>query len=169
MKVPASAAPDVQESFRELHRAVDVFNGTKDIDLRGRRITNAGRSEQDADYVTKSELSSDASGDIVNVTTNGVRSLAGTANQVIADAPTGAVTLSLPQNIHAGSTPTFAGAAFTGRVNLKNYTVATLPVGTRGDVAYVTDALLPAFLGAVGGGGANVVPVFFDGTNWIVF
>lgn len=39
----------------------------------------------------------------------GVTSITGTTNQVIASAATGAVTLSLPQDIATGSTPTFAG------------------------------------------------------------
>lgn len=52
-------------------------------------------------------------------------------------------------------------------VRLKNYTVATLPAGTQGDTAYVTDALAPTFLAAVVGGGAVVTPVFYDGSNWV--
>lgn len=40
---------------------------------------------------------------------NGVLSITGTANQVIASSSTGNVTLSLPQNIHTGATPQFAG------------------------------------------------------------
>lgn len=51
--------------------------------------------------------------------------------------------------------------------NLKGYTVATLPAGVQGDVAYVTDALAPAYLTTVVGGGAIVTPVFYDGTNWV--
>jgi len=65
------------------------------------------------------------------------------------------------------STPTYAGAIFTAPARLKGYTVATLPAGTQGDVAYVTDALAPTFLTAVVGGGAMVTPVFYDGTNWV--
>ncbi len=41
--------------------------------------------------------------------TGGVTSITGTANQVIASASTGAVTLSTPQNIGTASTPTFGG------------------------------------------------------------
>jgi hypothetical protein len=48
---------------------------------------------------------------------NGVTSITGTANQVIASASTGAVTLSLPQNINSGATPTFTGTNFTGIPN----------------------------------------------------
>lgn len=43
----------------------------------------------------------------------GVTSITGTTNQVIASAATGAVTLSLPQDIATGSTPTFAGMTLT--------------------------------------------------------
>jgi hypothetical protein len=53
------------------------------------------------------------------------------------------------------------------RLRLQAYTVATLPAGTQGDTAFVTDALAPVFLGVIAGGGAVVTPVFYDGTNWI--
>lgn len=46
--------------------------------------------------------------DIDFSTAAGVTSITGTANQVIASASTGAVTLSLPQSIHTGAGPTFA-------------------------------------------------------------
>jgi hypothetical protein len=49
---------------------------------------------------------------------------------------------------------------------LPQYTVATLPAGPLGATAYVTDALAPTYNSIVVGGGAFVVPVFFDGTNW---
>lgn len=55
----------------------------------------------------------------------------------------------------------------TAPLRLKNYTVATLPAGTQGDTAFVTDALAPAFLTALVGGGAVVTPAFYDGTNWV--
>ena len=49
-----------------------------------------------------------------------------------------------------------------------DYTVATLPaVGTRGRRAHVTDALAPAFLGVLVGGGAVVCPAFDNGTAWV--
>lgn len=53
-------------------------------------------------------------------------------------------------------------------VRLKGYTVGTLPAGTTGDTAYVTDALAPTFLGTATAGGGNVTSVFYNGTNWIV-
>lgn len=49
------------------------------------------------------------------------------------------------------------------------YTVATLPTPpVQGRRAWVTDALAPAFGAAVVGGGAVVIPVFDNGTAWIV-
>ena len=54
-------------------------------------------------------------------------------------------------------------------LRLKGYTVATLPAGTQGDTAFVTDALAPTFLAAVVGGGTVVTPVFYDGTNWTAY
>jgi len=56
-----------------------------------------------------------------------------------------------------------------GYISLGAFTVGTLPTATAGRTAYVTDsnAALTAGIGAVvAGGGANVVPVFADGTNW---
>jgi len=44
---------------------------------------------------------------------SGVTSITGTTNQVIASSSTGAVTLSLPQDIALGSTPTFGGLTLT--------------------------------------------------------
>jgi hypothetical protein len=61
-------------------------------------------------------------------------------------------------------TPTYA-QSFKPFV-LAAYTVATLPAGPLGAIAYVTDALAPAYNTTVAGGGAFVVPVFFDGSNW---
>lgn len=54
-----------------------------------------------------------------------------------------------------------------GLVNLFNYTVATLPTGTRGDICYCTDLLAPGFLVAAVGGGTVVGPVFRNATTWV--
>lgn len=50
---------------------------------------------------------------------------------------------------------------------LEPFTVATLPAGTLGDTARVTDALAPAYGAAVAGGGAVNIPVFRNSTVWI--
>jgi len=56
----------------------------------------------------------------------------------------------------------------TGTIELKSYTVATLPTGVEGATAYVTDALAPTYMATVVGGGAVVIPVFYDGVSWKV-
>jgi hypothetical protein len=49
------------------------------------------------------------------------------------------------------------------------YTVATLPtVGTAGRKAFVSNALTPTFGSTVVAGGAVTVPVYDNGTAWIV-
>ncbi len=58
-------------------------------------------------------------------------------------------------------------SVFGGTVRLKNYTVATLPIGVLGDTAIVTDATAPTYLGALVGGGAVKCPVFFNGVAWV--
>ena len=52
-------------------------------------------------------------------------------------------------------------------ISTGGYTVATLPAGTVGQRAYVTDALAPAYGVAVAGGGAVTIPVFYNGAAWI--
>lgn len=52
-------------------------------------------------------------------------------------------------------------------VRLKSYTVATLPAGTQGDTAYVTDATSPTYLGTLTGGGSVKCPVFYNGASWV--
>lgn len=61
-----------------------------------------------------------------------------------------------------------ARATFALPAALKGYTVAALPAGAVGDLAYATDLLAPAFLAVAAGGGAAKAPVFYDGTNWVV-
>lgn len=71
---------------------------------------------------------------------------------------------------------TSAGANITvGQLNFQDiaggggFTVGTLPAaGTVGRRTYVTDANATTFASIVAGGGANVVPVFDNGTNWII-
>lgn len=68
------------------------------------------------------------------------------------------------------ATTAFVAAATRTLVNpvtLKGYTVATLPAGVQGDLAFATNLLAPAYLAVAVGGGLVVGPVFFDGTNWV--
>lgn len=64
--------------------------------------------------------------------------------------------------------PTWTGKhAHALPIKLAGFTVATLPAGTIGDRAYVTDALAPSYNATAVGGGAVKVPVFYNGTNWV--
>lgn len=65
--------------------------------------------------------------------------------------------------------PTGVSITVTKPVVLKGYTVATLPAGVEGMTAYCTDLLAPTFGATAVGGGAVKLPVFFDGTNWVVY
>ena len=59
----------------------------------------------------------------------------------------------------------------SGTVTTGAYTVATLPTPSTGMRCYVTDSNVAAsgnFGATVAAGGANTVPVFYDGTNWII-
>jgi len=64
--------------------------------------------------------------------------------------------------------PGATNLSVSGTINTSGYTVATLPTGVTGARAYVTNALTPTFGATVVGGGAVTIPVFYNGTNWIV-
>ena len=72
------------------------------------------------------------------VTNDGVLSITGTANQISATASTGAITLSGPQDLHSGATPTFAGVN-AGSVTLTDALLGTA-VATASDSATVIDS-----------------------------
>jgi hypothetical protein len=73
------------------------------------------------------------------------------------------------ENLNLNPSPAGTGVVTVGSpFRLKGYTVGTLPTGSVGDTAYVTDAMAPVALAAVVGGGAVVVKVFYNGANWIV-
>lgn len=96
-----------------------TINTTAQPQLSGNVILAAGTNvtiTQSAQTIT---IASSGSG--------GVTSITGTANQVIASASTGAVTLSTPQDIATTSTPTFAGIVLngTGSVNVNINSVST--------------------------------------------
>lgn len=87
----------------------------------------------------------------------GVQGTGATPTRVVGSDLTGNLTSAIANNVLANGS------------NGVSYTVATLPTGARaGDAAYVTDATATTFASTVAGGGANKVPVTFDGTNWKV-
>lgn len=72
------------------------------------------------------------------------------------------------------ATQLIANLAPDVNTKLPSYTVATLPSAVTlgaGAVAFVTDASTTLILGlgiAVVGGGSNKVPVYSDGSDWII-
>lgn len=79
---------------------------------------------------------------------------------------TGAVVVT--GGLGVGGAGNFGGALTGTTLKSSTYTVATLPTGSIGMRAMVTDATAPAFLAAVVGGGASIVPVYHDGVSWKV-
>ena len=79
---------------------------------------------------------SDSTGAISN---SGVLSITGTSNQVTASASTGAVTLSLPQSIHTGATPTFSGIT-VGSLTLTDALIGTATQALTDSNATVVDS-----------------------------
>ena len=51
-RIPADATPATQQAFRELWAALDQIRGALNIDLKGRRVINAGPAIAPNDYVT---------------------------------------------------------------------------------------------------------------------
>ena len=74
----------------------------------------------------------------------------------------------LAGSLGIGTTTPAGKLDVAGTIKTLGYTVATLPTGTVGMRAYATDALTPVFGSTVVGGGAVVIPVFYNGSNWIV-
>ena len=117
-------------------------------------------------------FSHDATGNFIdnpNLTiVNGVLTMAYTTAKVLASA-TNLVLDSTSGTVNLGGTA--ARVIALAPVIFKNYTVATLPAAASNTYgkAFVTDAnaTMTAGIGAiVVGGGANIVPVYSDGTNW---
>ena len=88
-------------------------------------------------------ISTSASSQSVTITNTGVTSIAGTTNQVTASAGTGAVTLSLPQDIHSGAAPSFAGMSLSG-----NLAMGTNSITGLADPVNAQDAATKAYVDA---------------------
>lgn len=83
----------------------------------------------------------------ISIANAGVTSITGTANQVLANATTGsaqagAVTLTLPQNIHTSATPTFAGLILTaGTVTVNTPYISNTQTWNAGAVTFTGELI----------------------------
>ena len=80
-----------------------------------------------------------------------------------------AIRITSAQNVGIGTTSPSAKLHIEGTVVIKSYTVATLPACATSvyQRATVTDALAPTYDVTVVGGGARVIEVLCNGTNWV--
>ena len=92
----------------------------------------------------------------------GVSSIIGTANQVVASSPTGAVTLSTPQSIGTASTPTFASLTLSG-LTAKSFAysgtaglLATTAAPTNGQLLIGSTGAVPVAAALTAGAGISV-------------
>ncbi len=56
IKIPTSASFDVQEAFRAVSDLFDRLLGKLNVDLKGRRIINAGAAQSPTDYATLADV-----------------------------------------------------------------------------------------------------------------
>ena len=98
--------------------------GTRSVTLTADSAANAGLSGSAQGRIyfdsstNKFRVSENGGAYVDLLSATGVTSLAGTANQVNVSASTGAVTLSLPQSIHTGASPSFGGLTVTGIIGV---------------------------------------------------
>lgn len=148
-----------------------IIGISNDVSLR-RHASNAFQMGADAASPTAQTFKGpDASG--TNVV-GGIMNIA--AGQSTGNASPAELRLQTSEPTSSGSTAqtlttrlTVSGTAITATlpVTLQGYTVATLPAGTIGMTAYVTDATAPTYLGTLTGGGSVVCPVFYNGSAWV--
>lgn len=82
-------------------------------------------------------------------------------------APTGELLINKTTVTAGGGLLQVNGGISATTIKTGGYTVATLPAGTTGERAYVTDATAPTFGGTLTGGGSLVIPVIKNATAWI--
>ncbi|MDB4939576.1 MAG: hep Hag family protein, partial [Candidatus Doudnabacteria bacterium] len=136
-----------------------VNNGSSTITLAGNLVT-VGANALTLTTTGTTNVTLPTSGTLLTTTGSGaglsnvVNSITGTANQVIASSSTGAVTLSLPQNIATTSTPQFAGVGFGTAGSAANLVNASLGSGQR---------LISAVQGTAETSGVNLLDI---ATTW---
>ena len=102
----------------------------------------------------------------VTISNTGVTSVAGTTNQVSVSAGTGAVTFSLPQNIHTAATPTFA--SITTSADGANITMAGSANAEGIRMTPASSTTYPVFLRSFNPGVGEASPWIYkeQATDW---
>ena len=96
-------------------------------------------------------------------------SISGSAGLKSTPDSSGILALQTGANVTALTIDASQNAVFAATTRTLGYAVAGLPAaGVAGRRAYVTNALAPVFGSAVATGGLVSVPVFDNGTAWIV-
>jgi len=102
----------------------NTITGLTNTNLSGSAgITNANLANSSLTVTAGTGLSGGGSvslGGTVSLANSGVLSLTGTANQVLLTGSTGNITLSLPQNIGTGNSPTFAGETINSGIAINS-------------------------------------------------
>lgn len=94
-----------------------------------------------------------------NITLDYTNQISDGSTQIKFNDPTEVCILNFPAKTRGG---TYTLSAIPNTI----YTVSTLPIGVLNDVATVSDATAPTYLGALVGGGTIVTPVWHNGTSW---
>lgn len=119
-----------------------VNNGASTITLGG-SFTTSGAFTTTLTVTGNTNVTLPTSGTLLT-SAGAVTSITGTANQVIASASTGAVTLSLPQSIATGSSPTFVTQTLSGLT--ASQVVVTDASKVLASLAYTTTATASALV-----------------------
>jgi hypothetical protein len=112
----------------------------------------------------------DSTGNNVTLATNSL--FIGFSSNPLADNQSNQIVVGANTNGAGSNTATLGNTSIIktvlrGAIQQTSYTVATLPTGSEGMFAYVTDATAPTYLGVLTGGGTIKCPVFFNGTAWV--
>lgn len=144
----AQGAGNLSQYLVALASALSTAGGTLTgpINMGGFKITNLANGSAPTDAVNFSQLTA---------AVTGVISITGTANQIIASSPTGAVTLSLPQSVDTNANVVFATALLDsatiesfGSLVFKDHTTNTITIQTPSAVTSY-GLVLPAAQGGV--------------------
>lgn len=162
-----AALADVYDGLDKAGTVTKVSTGTG---LTGGPITSTGTISMADTAVTAGDYTSaDITVDKQGRITKAASGSAGTVTKVDTGAGLsgGPITATGTVTLDVGYANTWTARQTFDRPNTPGVAFASLPATpTSGDRAMVTDASATTFASVVAGGGANIVPVFFDGTDW---